>query len=51
LTEAERYAIYEALLERSVLGRLKKNTTARVSNATCLVESEGVPCPRNTGGC
>jgi len=31
LTEAERLAIYAALLERSVLGRLKRNTTTRVA--------------------
>lgn len=31
LTEAERHAIYVALLERSMLGRLKKNTTTRVA--------------------
>jgi hypothetical protein len=30
LTETERHAIYEALLERSVNGRLKRNTTTRV---------------------
>jgi len=31
LTETERLAIYAALLERSVLGRLKRNTTTRVA--------------------
>jgi len=31
LTEAERLAIYAALLERSVHGRLKGNTTTRVA--------------------
>ncbi|CAN6283788.1 unnamed protein product, partial [Urochloa humidicola] len=31
LTEAERHAIYEALLERSTHGRLKRNTTTRVA--------------------
>jgi hypothetical protein len=31
LTEAERHAIYEALVQRSTRGRLQRNTTTRVA--------------------
>lgn len=60
LTEAERKAIYEALVKRSMRGRLKRNTTIRVAemlqvsryqSATYLAKSERVSCTRKTRGC
>ena len=50
LTETERHKIYAALLERSMHGRLKRNTTTRVAELSKCYKLVGIKCNVCGGG-